>query len=140
MYVVNLSFSHILIFHSVIPLSIVGAHSFYTTLSNFLGLIGYWASAYIAIVFVEHLFFRKGDAELYVLSEWDMPDELPTGIPAIVAGCMGIGIAIPSMAQVWYTGPIAKTTGESHGFHVALSRLRPFRSSETLGQVTSASS
>ncbi|KAJ7485496.1 permease for cytosine/purines, uracil, thiamine, allantoin-domain-containing protein [Mycena latifolia] len=103
---------------AVIPLSIVGAHSFYTTLSNFLGLIGYWASAYIAIVLEEHFIFRKGDIALYNLADWNTPGKLPTGIAAIVAAMCGIGIAIPSMAQVWYTGPIAETTGDI-GFELA---------------------
>ncbi|KAJ6588794.1 permease for cytosine/purines, uracil, thiamine, allantoin-domain-containing protein [Mycena capillaripes] len=102
----------------VIPLSIVGAHSFYTTLSNFLGLIGYWASAFIAIVLEEHFIFRKGDAALYNLADWNTPSRLPSGVAAIVAAMCGIGIAIPSMAQVWYTGPIAAKTGDI-GFELA---------------------
>ncbi|KAJ7037886.1 NCS cytosine-purine permease [Mycena alexandri] len=102
----------------VIPLSIVGAHSFYTTLSNFLGLIGYWASAFIAVVFEEHFIFRKGDVARYNLADWNTPSRLPSGVPAIVAALCGIGIAIPSMAQVWYTGPIAETTGDI-GFELA---------------------
>ncbi|KAJ7090589.1 permease for cytosine/purines, uracil, thiamine, allantoin-domain-containing protein [Mycena crocata] len=102
----------------VIPLSIVGAHSFYTTLSNFLGLIGYWASAYIAIVLEEHFIFRKGDATRYDLADWNKPRKLPSGIAAIGAAMCGIGIAIPSMAQVWYTGPIAEHTGDI-GFELA---------------------
>ncbi|KAJ7073534.1 permease for cytosine/purines, uracil, thiamine, allantoin-domain-containing protein [Mycena belliarum] len=102
----------------VIPLSIVGAHSFYTTLSNFLGLIGYWASTFIAIVLEEHFIFRKGNAALYDLADWNAPRRLPTGLAAIGAAMCGIGIAIPSMAQVWYTGPIAETTGDI-GFELA---------------------
>ncbi|KAJ7240455.1 permease for cytosine/purines, uracil, thiamine, allantoin-domain-containing protein [Mycena rebaudengoi] len=102
----------------VIPLSIVGAHNFFTTLSNFLGLIGYWASTYIAIVLEEHFLFRKGDAALYNLVDWNTPGRLPSGLAAIGAVLCGIGIAIPSMAQVWYTGPIAETTGDI-GFELA---------------------
>ncbi|KAJ7634710.1 permease for cytosine/purines, uracil, thiamine, allantoin-domain-containing protein [Roridomyces roridus] len=102
----------------VIPLSIVGAHSFYTTLSNFLGLIGYWASTYIAIVLEEHFIFRRGDFKRYNLEDWNTPSKLPTGLAAITAALCGIGIAIPSMAQVWYTGPIAETTGDI-GFELA---------------------
>ncbi|KAJ7151151.1 permease for cytosine/purines, uracil, thiamine, allantoin-domain-containing protein [Mycena filopes] len=102
----------------VIPLSIVGAHSFYTTLSNFLGLIGYWASAFIAIVLEEHFIFRKGSSTHYNLAHWNQARMLPSGVAALVAAACGIGIAIPSMAQVWYTGPIAETTGDI-GFELA---------------------
>ncbi|KAF7318933.1 NCS cytosine-purine permease [Mycena chlorophos] len=108
----------ILVTAIVIPLSIVGAHSFYTTLSNFLGLIGYWAAAFIAIVIEEHFIFRKGDMARYDLKDWNSPRRLPTGLAALLAGMCGIGIAIPSMAQVWYTGPIAETTGDI-GFELA---------------------
>ncbi|KAK7039544.1 NCS cytosine-purine permease [Favolaschia claudopus] len=102
----------------VIPLSIVGAHSFYSTLSNFLGLIGYWASAFIAIVLEEHFIFRKGAVERYALANWNIPGKLPSGVAALVAGMCGIGIAIPSMDQVWYRGPIAEKTGDI-GFELA---------------------
>ncbi|KAF7344544.1 NCS cytosine-purine permease [Mycena sanguinolenta] len=102
----------------VIPLSIVGARSFYATLSNFLGLIGYWASAFIAIVLEEHFLFRKGDTARYNLADWNTPSKLPSGAAALLAGMCGVGIAIPSMAQVWYTGPIAATTGDI-GFELA---------------------
>ncbi|KAF7325865.1 NCS cytosine-purine permease [Mycena kentingensis (nom. inval.)] len=108
----------ILITAIVIPLAIVGAHSFYSTLSNFLGLIGYWGSAFIAIVVEEHLIFRKGDMGRYALGDWNSPRRLPSGLPAVLAGMCGIGIAIPAMAQVLYEGPIAETTGDI-GFELA---------------------
>lgn len=41
------------------PIAIVGAHKFYDTLVNFTGLIGYWASAFGAVVIVEHVYFRQ---------------------------------------------------------------------------------
>ncbi|CAK5274806.1 unnamed protein product [Mycena citricolor] len=108
----------VLITAIVIPLSIVGAHSFYSTLSNFLGLIGYWASVFIVIILQEHFIFRKGDLSRYDVSEWNRPSELPSGIAALLAGACGIGVAIPAMAQVWYTGPIARVTGDI-GFELA---------------------
>ncbi|KAF7316409.1 NCS cytosine-purine permease [Mycena indigotica] len=108
----------ILVTAIVIPLSIVGAHNFYSTLSNFLGLIGYWAACYIAVVLEEHFIFRRGDASRYNLADWNKSKRLPSGLAAVVAGMCGIGIAIPSMAQVWYTGPIAETTGDI-GFELA---------------------
>ncbi|KAF7360437.1 NCS cytosine-purine permease [Mycena venus] len=76
------------------------------------------AIAFIAIVLEEHFLFRKGDAALYNLADWNTPSKLPSGAAAILAGMCGIGIAIPSMAQVWYTGPIAETTGDI-GFELA---------------------
>ncbi|KAI0000618.1 purine-cytosine permease [Russula compacta] len=78
----------------VILLSIVGQHKFYSTLSNFLGIIGYWTGAWISAICVEHLYFRNG------------------------ASALSFAFVIPSMNQAWYTGPIARTTGDI-GFEVA---------------------
>ena len=139
---------------SVIPISIVGAHRFYDTLTNFLGLIGYWASCFIAVIVTEHLVFRAhprrffqavvsakhpstsgerqstathGTLEPFVLSDafdnydlsiWDSPKDLPSGIPAIGACVLSFGLIVPGMNQVWFTGPIGKTTGDI-GFELA---------------------
>jgi len=103
---------------SVVPISIVGAHRFYDALVNFLGLIGYWASAYVAIIMLEHLCFRQNNPSLYDLKAWDVPKKLPSGLAAVAAGVSCFGVVIPSMEQVWFTGPIAKTTGDI-GFEVA---------------------
>ena len=106
------------LFNSIVPLSIVGAHRFYDALTNFLGLIGYWASAYVAIIMTEHLYFRKNDFSLYDVTAWNTYKRLPSGISALAAGILSFGLVIPSMSQVWFTGPIAVKTGDI-GFEVA---------------------
>ncbi|KAF9459715.1 NCS cytosine-purine permease [Collybia nuda] len=117
----------------VVPVSIVGAHRFYDTLVNFLGLIGYWASAFGAIVILEHIIFRKNDPGAYDTRIWNDPRRLPSGIAAVGAGIACFGLVVPCMEQVWFVGPIAKTTGDI-GFEVAftLSGLLyiPFRALE----------
>jgi purine-cytosine permease-like protein len=118
--------------HSVIPLSIIGAHRFYETLINFLGLISYWASCFIAVLLTEHFFFRTPTIPspsspsskptrfaAYDLSDWNVPSRLPSGIPAILASLLSFGLVVPCMEQVWFEGPIARTTGDI-GFEVAL--------------------
>ena len=104
---------------SVVPLSIVGAHRFYDALVNFLGLIGYWSAAFCGIVTVEHLYFRKGNYSSYDHAIYERADLLPIGVAAMASGILSFGLVIPCMAQVWWTGPIAKTTGDI-GFEVAL--------------------
>ncbi|KAG5636249.1 hypothetical protein H0H81_008652 [Sphagnurus paluster] len=96
----------------VIPVAIVGSKRFYDTLVNFLGLIGYWASSFAAIILVEHFVFRKGDHKLYNIADWNNPSRLPSGIAALAAGILSFGLIIPSMDQVWFVGPIAKKTGD----------------------------
>jgi len=103
----------------MVLLSIVGQHKFYTTLSNFLGIIGYWTGAWISAVCVEHLYFRKGDFTLYDIRSWNAPSQLPLGAAALGASALSFALVIPSMDQVWYTGPIARRTGDI-GFEVAL--------------------
>ncbi|KAK2465080.1 hypothetical protein APHAL10511_002888 [Amanita phalloides] len=117
----------------VIPIAIVGAHRFYVTLGNFLGIIGYWASAYISVFLIEHLVFRRNDFQNYDIHQWNKARLLPSGIAALGAATASFGLVIPCMAQAWYTGPIAKTTGDI-GFEVAFALSAvlylPFRALE----------
>ncbi|KAH8984952.1 NCS cytosine-purine permease [Lactarius akahatsu] len=96
----------------IIPLSIAGQHKLYSALSNFLSIIGYWAGPWAAAVLVEHLYFRKGDFALYDLQSWNVPSKLPLGAAALTASALSFALVIPSMDQVWYEGPIARTTGD----------------------------
>ncbi len=102
----------------MIPVSIVGAHKFYDTLTNFLGLIGYWASAFGAIVLVEHLVIRRGDFSTYDIRYWNNYRRLPTGLAALGACLLACALIVPSMDQVWFVGPIAQKTGDI-GFELA---------------------
>jgi purine-cytosine permease-like protein len=105
------------LFISVIPVSIAGAHRFYDTITNFLGFIGYWSSVYIAIIMVEHLYFRRNDPSLYDVTVWNVPKRLPSGIAAVAAGVLAFGAVVPFMNQTRFTGTIARTTGDI-GFEV----------------------
>lgn len=103
---------------SVVVFAIVGQHRFYDTLVNFLGLIGYWAGAYVMVILLEHLHFRGGKFELYDDAQWNSPLRLPTGIAAVAAVVLSFGPVVPCMDQVWYAGPIGKITGDI-GFEMA---------------------
>ncbi|KIP10745.1 hypothetical protein PHLGIDRAFT_100554 [Phlebiopsis gigantea 11061_1 CR5-6] len=102
----------------IIPLSIVGATKFYDTLTNFLGLIGYWASAYGAVILMEHLVVRRNRFAAYDLRAWNAPRALPPGLAALGACVLACGIVVPAMDQVWFVGPIARHTGDI-GFELA---------------------
>ena len=124
---------------SIAVLSIIGQHKFYATLSNFLGIIGYRAGeiskgfqssatdllmsvmnlgALVSIVCVEHLYFRNGSFARYDLQSWNVPSQLPLGAAALGACILSFAFVVPSMSQVWYTGPIARKTGDI-GFEMA---------------------
>jgi len=93
-------------------LSIAGQHKFYSNLSNFLGVIGYWAGAWVAAVVSEHVLIRKRKFVNYDIRSWDVPSQLPLGAAALGASFIGFGLAVPTMSQVWYTGPVARKFGD----------------------------
>ena len=105
----------------VIGVAIEAAKSFFLNLENFLGVVGYWSAAFIGIVLTEHLLFRRGSFTSYTQDEtaWDNAKMLPLGFAAIGAAVLCFGMVIPSMGQIWFTGPIAKTTGDI-GFEIAI--------------------
>ncbi|CEN61062.1 hypothetical protein ASPCAL07729 [Aspergillus calidoustus] len=103
----------------LIPVSVVAAKSFFTNLENFLYVIAYWSAAFVSVVLVEHFLFRGGDCTRYKPSNWDRAKSLPSGVAAIGAMALSFGLVVPCMGQVWFTGPIAETTGDI-GFEVAL--------------------
>ena len=72
----------------------------------------------MSAICVEHLYFREGDFTQYDIEYWDVPSRLPLGVAALGASALSFAFVIPSMNQVWYTGPIARTTGDI-GFEVA---------------------
>ncbi|KAF2023725.1 hypothetical protein EK21DRAFT_80214 [Setomelanomma holmii] len=104
----------------VIGVAVEAAKSFFVNLENFLGVIGYWSAAFSGIVLVEHLLFRRGSFIAYTKDDeaWDEMSTLPWGIAAIGAGILCLGLLVPGMAQIWYTGPIGEKTGDI-GFEAA---------------------
>lgn len=83
--------------------------------TNFLALMGYWVSIWIAILLEEHLIFRKWRGLGWNWDAWDDYRKLPVGLAALVAFLVGWAGSILSMAQVWYIGPFAAQVGEYGG-------------------------
>ncbi|KAF7354538.1 Cytosine-purine permease [Mycena sanguinolenta] len=97
-----------------IPIAIAGAHSFSTSLEDFMNVLGYWLSIFVVVVLLEHFIFRKGDWARYNAAEtWNRSDRTPVGVAALVAFLFGaLGTAM-GMAQVWYIGKIGALVGGS---------------------------
>ena len=95
--------------------AIAGRESLAVIFTNFLALMGYWVSIWIAICFEEHLFFRRAKGLGWNWEAWDDKTKLPVGIAALIAFLVGWVGAILCMAQVWYIGPLAATIGEYGG-------------------------
>ncbi|TFY57346.1 hypothetical protein EVG20_g8587, partial [Dentipellis fragilis] len=115
----------------LIPVAIVGATHFYTVLVNILSIVGYLSSSFAAIVLAEHFIIRCNRFSTYNTENWNQPAKLSLGVAAVLAFICSIGIIVPSMSQVWYTGPIANSgTGDIAvytGFFTAGLLYVPFR-------------
>ena len=90
--------------------ALAGRNSLSEIFTNFLALMGYWVAIWMAITLEEQLIFRRQMG--YDWTAWNHQDRLPMGIAALIAFLIGWAGAILCMAQVWYTGPIAKQIGE----------------------------
>ncbi|KAF1930635.1 purine-cytosine permease FCY21 [Didymella exigua CBS 183.55] len=77
--------------------------------TNFLALMGYWVSIWIAIVLEEHFIFRRKMGWNWDL--WNQQKKLPLGIAAFIAFAIGWVGAILFMAQILYYSPIALLVG-----------------------------
>jgi NCS1 nucleoside transporter family len=84
--------------------------------TNFLALMGYWVSVWIAITLEETFIFRRKTG--FNWGVWNQKNKLPLGMAAFAAFVVGWIGAILSMAQVWYIGPVAKQVG-THGADVS---------------------
>ena len=114
-------FFSIVITGIVIGIAIDAAKHFFINLENFLGVVGYWSSVFIGVVLTEHLLFRQGSFIQYTEDKlaWNDAKKLPLGFAAIGAAVLCFALVIPCMGQTWFTGPIAKTTGDI-GFEIAI--------------------
>ena len=102
-----------------LPLASVGHNKFYETLTDFTSVLGYWASLYVGVVFADHVIVRKRDYTSYNVKHWNQWNQLPPGIAALGACVISLAVVIPSISQVWFTGPIAKRAGDL-GFETGL--------------------
>jgi purine-cytosine permease-like protein len=117
-----------------LPVAIAGSTHFYTVLSNFSSVLGYWQAIFIPPMILEAVIFRAPvSTKTYPIDAWDQPSKLPIGISAIVAGCcvsglfparlslsprsrsyaaadrlQGIPLIAACMAQAWWVGWIAQ--------------------------------
>ena len=71
-----------------------------------------------AVVLVEHFVFKRNDFGTYDYKAWNTPGKLPTGLAALGACLVALGVIVPAMEQVWWVGPIGKKTGDI-GFELA---------------------
>jgi purine-cytosine permease-like protein len=96
----------------LIAIAIPASQSFVDTIKSFLSIVGYYVGASVSCFLLEWLYFRRTNAETLNADIWDNGSLLPSGVPAIIAVIVPWALIIPSMDTAWYTGPIAKVTGD----------------------------
>jgi purine-cytosine permease-like protein len=102
----------------MVPMSIYAAAQWEKSLVNFLSMIGYWAGCFDAVIIEELVVFRNRDYGLIDPKSWNQGRKLPTGLAAIGASIISLGLVIPSMNTPWFTGPIGARIGDV-GFEAA---------------------
>lgn len=73
-----------------------GRNHLQEVMENFLNGIAYWLTPFLAIMFLEHICFRRSQ---YDIDAWDSPKKLPPGIAAFFTFCVGTILAILCMSQ-----------------------------------------
>ncbi|RBR06432.1 uncharacterized protein FIESC28_11055 [Fusarium coffeatum] len=96
----------------MIPMSIYAAAQWEESLTNFLSVIGYWAGCFDAVIIEEIVVFRNKDYSSFDSKIWNQGRRLPTGLAAIGASIISLGLVVPSMDTPWFTGPIGRQIGD----------------------------
>lgn len=88
----------------------VGQNYLYDIFQNFLSLMGYWITIWIAITLEEQLIFRKHTG--FIWEDWNNRKRLPVGLAAFCSFVIGWAGAVICMDQVYFVGPISKLIGD----------------------------
>ncbi|KAJ0165907.1 Purine-cytosine permease fcyB [Colletotrichum tanaceti] len=115
-----------------IAVSIPGYDRFEAWLENFMLIIAYWLAIYEGVSITDHVVFRRGITG-YDIEDYDTPSRLPPGFAAIAAFLMGVMGAVLGMSQTWFTGPIGKLAGASHGGDIGFELAFSFASVSYIG-------
>lgn len=78
-------------------------------------VLAYYTAFLSAIVFLEIFYFRSSRGPLGASTNWDDVTDyskLPPGYACVASICVTIPPVVMSMAETWYTGPIAKAVTE----------------------------
>ncbi|KAK3329437.1 purine-cytosine permease [Apodospora peruviana] len=100
-----------------VAISVPGYDHFASWLENFMLIIGYWLAIYEGVALSEHFVFKRGFSG-YRPEDYTNPKALPPGFAATAAVGFGVMGAALGMAQVWYTGPIARLAGTESGVDI----------------------
>ncbi len=89
-----------------LALSLWGAGAFEQKFDNFLLLLGYWITPWLAILFVDFYVFKR-----YRIVEQDRRNQKPVQWAGLISFIIGIAASVPFMSSTLYPGPIANRLG-----------------------------
>ena len=94
----------------VVLCAAAGKDSFVVYLQSFVTTVGCFTAVWLAVFGTEILLHgRRG----YAWAKWNEKRSMPAGWAATLSQCVGCTMAVLSMAQPWYIGPIAMLAGKS---------------------------
>lgn len=97
--------------------SIVGREHFGEIASNFAALLSYWTAFFTVVLMLEFIWFRRVGGPLGPINPDDFCDfnKVAPGYACIASVLVAIGGIVPSMAETYYTGPIALAIAKPYG-------------------------
>jgi purine-cytosine permease-like protein len=97
--------------HSYLAIAIAAREYLEAVLKNFLVICAYWTVPFCTVLLAEHFVWRSGYQ--YDVAVWNDKKMLPYGIAASVTWVASTVLAVISMSQPWWIGPIAAGIGGS---------------------------
>jgi NCS1 family nucleobase:cation symporter-1 len=92
-----------------------GGPKFEPSVEKFLYLVAYFITPWLAIVIIDFWVLNRGGKDYPPVGEFYKRDGVFGGIrwPGLLAFLIGVGVSVPFMATVLYTGPIGKAWGDA---------------------------
>ncbi|CED85544.1 60s ribosomal protein L34 [Phaffia rhodozyma] len=91
-----------------VPIALALSSHFSSYLSNFLYILSYWISLYVAPLAWENILFRNpitvGQGGTYDLTGWSDKKKLPIGYAAIASWVVGVPAVTAGISQLWWVG------------------------------------
>lgn len=94
---------------AILICSMVGRSHLQAVMTNFMNMCAYWIVPFATILLVEHFVWRRHFD--YDLTAWNDRTKLPYGIAAFTSWLLSTVLALVSMSQTWWVGPIAASIG-----------------------------
>lgn len=104
----------LVLFGIVIAISIAGRNNLISYLEAFASILGYCATSYVVILWLEHVVIRR-KFSAYDLEGWNDKHVLPHGFAAGAVFLVSVSLWVVGMSESVYVGPVAAAFGGGGG-------------------------